>query len=445
MENNKTDLKEITLKYLKNLYECKDEDLDFWQNKILNEITDRELLVRTVEIPNLYWLPILRRELINFLATYPDIRDFNFNELENFVLMHNSLNECSQETFNNILKNFQIEYKNLKSNVIFEFQPIDKLLVKRFGILKIIYEKCIDEKIIDFLFSDFEKYQDKLAYPAEQGMTIVALNQKGSSPFCWQLKMVMLKLKNFQVTEYDKLRLYKAIMHESYHMYIRSQAVRSYHGENHNVYKFLDEGCAELYGDKVYQNNDFLYLVNNISYLHIKMLGIDAKDVIYNFLSYMPQRSIRSYEIATSFVKFCDKLLADKSITALFVDLHRELTGKSLITDFVEQLGQNNLYDLIGLWVTNVTSQTLTYSDDSEFKCEIEQVTNNEVIFNYSYPEAIYMEQSIFVRVDKTHVPLIMLSENRYNSSGKFKIITDLKGQVEVYMAVRDKVYYVLL
>jgi len=55
------------------------------------------------------------------------------------------------------------------------------------------------------------------------------------------------------------------------------------------------------------------------------------------------------------------------------------------------------------------------------------------------------MEQSIFVRVDKTHVPLIMLSENRYNSRGNFKIITDIKGQVDVFMAVKEKVYHVLL
>jgi len=351
MENNKSNIEIKALKLLKELYVCKDEEVDFWQNKILEEISDIALLIRTIEMSNLYWLPLLRREVINFLATYPDISYFNFNEVEHWVLLHIALHECSHEVFNKLLKNFQLVYKNSKSNVIIGFQPIDKLLIKQFGILKIIYEKCIDEKIIDFHFSDFEKYQDKLAYPAEQGMTIVALNQKGSSPFCWQLKMVMLKLKNFQVTEYDKLRLYKTIMHESYHMYIRSQAVRNYHSENHNVYKFFDEGCAELYGYKIYQNNDFLHLVDNISSLHIKMLGIDAKDVIYNFLSYIFQRNIRSYEMATSFVKFCDKILPDKSITDLYVDLHRVQTGNSLISDFVEHLGQNHLDDLIELWL----------------------------------------------------------------------------------------------
>lgn len=354
-----------------------------------------------------------------------------------------SLYECSHLAFNKLIHNFREFHKNSKAIIIKSFQDIDELVIKQFGILKLIYEKDTDINLINYLFTDFDKFQDKLAYPAELGMTIVALNQTGSSPFCSPLRMFVLKLKNFQSSEYDRLRLYNAILHESYHMYRQTDSIRPNNGENLNVYKFLDEGCAELYGYKIYPNNDFLHLVDNITLLHFKKLDIKAVDIIFNFREYIFQRNIRSYEMATSFVKFCDKLLVNKSITELFAELFKKDIKQNFIDEFVESLGQKSLDDLISLWESEISSHTLNYALDDNFKCKIDSINAKEITFTYSYIEAIYMEQSIFVLVDNTHIPLIMLSDNRYNASGKFKITTTHRGKIEVLMAIRNKVYSV--
>lgn len=437
----KTTQKEEIIKLSEELRTCSDQEVELIERRLIHEITDLELLIKTFYLADLYWLPNLRKIIISYLETHPDITDFNFDEASNFYLIFMSLYECSHLTFNKLVHNFKILHKNSKALIMKSFQDSDELIIKQFGILKLIYEKDTDINLIDYLFTGFEKFQEKLAYPAELGMTIVALNQTGSSPFCPPLRMFVLKLKNFQSSEHDRLRLYKAILHESYHMYRQTGSIRPNNGENLNVYKFLDEGCAELYSYKIYPNNDFLHLVDNITLLHFKKLRIKAVDIIFNFREYLVQRNIRSYEMATSFVKFCDTLDPDKSITELFAGLFKKNIKQNFIDELVDSLGQKSLDDLINLWESEISSHTLDYALDDDFKCEIDTINVNEITFTYSYTDPFYIEQSIFVLVDNTHIPLIMLSDNRYNTSGKFKIATNLRGKIEILMAIKNRVY----